>query len=51
MLCRSLFGPVTPEVPASILQMHPCVTVVADDAALSVVLKKYPGSVERRNAP
>ncbi|MVB10045.1 Glucosamine-6-phosphate deaminase 1 [Caprobacter fermentans] len=51
VLCRSLFGPVTPEVPASILQMHPCVTVVADDAALSVVLKKYPGSVERRNAP
>lgn len=30
-----LFGPVTPKVPASILQMHNDVIVVADDAALS----------------
>lgn len=28
-------GPVTPEVPASILQMHPDVVVIADEAALS----------------
>lgn len=34
---NSFFGPVTPQVPASILQMHPDVTVVADEAALSKV--------------
>ena len=28
-------GPVTPQVPASILQFHPDVTLIADDAALS----------------
>ena len=31
----AFFGPVTPQVPASILQMHPDVTIVADEAALS----------------
>ena len=31
-----LYGPVTPKVPASILQMHPDVTIVADEAALSL---------------
>jgi len=31
----ALAGPVTPEVPASILQFHPDVTVIADAAALS----------------
>lgn len=34
-LAKALTGPVTPEVPASILQFHPDVTVVADEAALS----------------
>lgn len=34
---EAFFGPVTPQVPASILQMHPDVTVVADEAALSLV--------------
>ena len=33
---RAFFGPVTPEVPASILQLHNDVTVVADEAALSL---------------
>ena len=28
-------GPVTPQVPASILQLHPDFTLVADEAALS----------------
>ncbi|MCD8084217.1 MAG: glucosamine-6-phosphate deaminase [Clostridiales bacterium] len=32
---RAFFGPVVPQVPASILQMHPDVTIVADEAALS----------------
>lgn len=35
ILERALFGPVTPAVPASILQLHPNVTVVADEEALS----------------
>lgn len=34
---KAFFGPVTPQVPASILQLHPDVVVVADEAALSKV--------------
>ncbi len=30
-------GPVTPKVPASALQMHNCVTIVGDEAALSLI--------------
>lgn len=37
IVAKAFFGPVTPSVPASILQMHPDVTVVADEAALSKV--------------
>ncbi|NLL76213.1 MAG: glucosamine-6-phosphate deaminase [Clostridiales bacterium] len=33
-LCRALTGPVTPEVPASILQLHKNLTIVADEEAL-----------------
>lgn len=32
---RAFAGPITPEMPASILQLHPDVTLVADEAALS----------------
>ena len=32
---KAFFGPVTPQVPASILQLHPDVSLVADAAALS----------------
>ncbi len=39
-------GPVVPSVPASILQMHNDVTVVADAAALSILLEKAPELVE-----
>lgn len=35
ILNKVINGPVTPHVPASILQMHPDVTIVADEAALS----------------
>ncbi|MDW2796983.1 glucosamine-6-phosphate deaminase [Clostridium boliviensis] len=35
ILHDALCGPVTPKVPASILQLHPDVIIVADDAALS----------------
>ncbi len=34
---EAFFGPVTPAVPASILQLHNDVTVVADEAALSEI--------------
>ncbi len=37
ILKKSFFGPVTPEVPASILQFHNDVTVVCDEAAWSLV--------------
>ena len=35
ILCRAFFGPVTPEVPASILQFHPDVTLICDETAAS----------------
>lgn len=34
---EAFFGPITPRVPASALQLHGNVTVVADEAALSLV--------------
>lgn len=36
-LQKALFGPVTPEVPASILQLHNHVTIIADEAAFSFI--------------
>lgn len=39
IVAKAFGGPVTPQVPASILQMHPDVTVVGDKAALSKLLK------------
>lgn len=35
IVARAFFGPVTPEVPASVLQLHPNVTVVLDAEAAS----------------
>lgn len=35
ILKKVVDGPVTPQVPASVLQLHPDVTIVADEAALS----------------
>jgi len=40
IVADAFLGPVTPEVPASILQMHPDVTVVADADALTVYLER-----------
>ena len=37
ILNKVINGPITPQVPASILQLHPDVTVVANEAALSAV--------------
>ena len=39
IVVKAFFGPVTPEVPASILQLHSDVVIVGDSAALS----KIPG--------
>lgn len=39
-LYNSLFGPITPQVPASVLQLHNDVTIVADTEALSVIHEK-----------
>ena len=36
-VAKAFFGPVTPEVPASILQLHADVVLVADEAALSKI--------------
>ena len=33
----SIYGPVTPEVPGSILRFHPYVTIIADEAAMSLI--------------
>lgn len=40
ILNRALFGPITPSVPASILQLHPNLIVVADEQALSKINPK-----------
>lgn len=34
---KTVCGPITPEVPASVLQLHPDVTIVADEDALSLI--------------
>ena len=36
-IAKVVTGPVTPEVPGSILQLHPDVTLVCDEAALSLI--------------
>ena len=47
---EAFFGPITPQVPASILQLHRDVTLVADEAALSLIFHGDPdascGSVQ-----
>ena len=46
ILEKSLFGPVTPEVPASVLQFFKGeVVVCADDEALSVIREKHPEAI------
>ena len=42
ILEKALFGPITPEIPASIIQLHPNLTVIADTAALSRIRKMHP---------
>ena len=45
ILYKACCGPITPQVPASILQLHPDVVVVADEPALSVIAKKAPAAI------
>lgn len=45
VLEKALYGPVTPAVPASILQLHPDVTVAADKEAMAVIHEKHPEGV------
>lgn len=40
ILYKSVFGKITPEVPASILQLHPDVTLIADEAAMKIITEK-----------
>lgn len=40
-LYKALFGPITPTVPASILQLHNNVSIVADEEALSLIKENH----------
>lgn len=53
ILEQAFFGPVTPRVPASILQLHPDFTLVADEAALSSAhwMEQKRNEKRRLNAP
>lgn len=51
ILKQAFFGPVTPRVPASILQLHPDFTLVADEAALSALMEQKRNEKRRLNAP
>jgi glucosamine-6-phosphate deaminase len=46
-VAAALTGPVTPDCPASVVQLHPRVTVVVDEAAAGVV---FAGAGERRRS-
>lgn len=48
ILYRALFGPVTPLVPASILQFHPDVTVIATEDALDYIQREKPDAILER---
>lgn len=45
VLEEAFFGPVTPQNPASILQLHPDVVVCGDLPAMAVIAEKHPGVV------
>ena len=42
ILEKALFGPVTPQVPASILQLANDLTICADEDALTAIKEKHP---------
>lgn len=39
-LYQTIYGPITPQMPASVLQLHKDVTIIADQAAMSVIDRK-----------
>jgi len=45
ILYKACCGAITPHIPASVLQLHPDVVVVADDAALKVIKEKAPEAI------
>ncbi|MFC4805282.1 glucosamine-6-phosphate deaminase [Filifactor villosus] len=45
ILYKALFGPITPAVPASVLQLHPDVDVIADEKALKEVIQRMPEEI------
>lgn len=46
ILEQALFGPINPQVPASILQLHRDVTVFADEDALTQIRRLHPEAVD-----
>jgi glucosamine-6-phosphate deaminase len=48
-LGKALYGGITPEVPASILQLHPDVTVLVDAECASILKKSGDERVERQD--
>ncbi|QNO17786.1 glucosamine-6-phosphate deaminase [Caproicibacterium amylolyticum] len=46
ILEKALFGPIRPQIPASILQLHSDVTVFADEAALKVIREKHMQTID-----
>lgn len=48
IICEMATGKVTPQVPASVLQMHKNAIIIADDAALQDLLKTAPELVNGR---
>ena len=45
ILEAALFGPITPENPASILQLHPDVVVCGDADAMALIAEKHPEAI------
>ncbi|MBQ6654961.1 MAG: thioredoxin [Erysipelotrichaceae bacterium] len=39
-ICKTICGPITEEVPASVLQKHPDVTIIVDEAAAALLPKE-----------
>ena len=40
IIYETCFGPITPNVPASALQMHPDATIIVDEEAYATILAK-----------
>ena len=47
ILLDAFFGPITPAIPASILQLHANLVICGDKSSLEMIIDKFPLSVER----